>query len=197
MPLINLLPWREELRKQRNKDFTTTCIVFAVLTFATIGGVHYWFNQQINSQKARNTFIETEIAQLDEKIKEIKDLDAEKEALLARMQIIEQLQSSRPEIVHLFDEFVSTLPEGIFYNKVVQKGRSITLTGIAQSNARVSSLMRNLDASDWMTNPALVEIRRENKETNEQEVLRLSNFSVRVGQTKIAKESEANSEDDS
>ena len=72
MPLINLLPWREELRKQRNKDFTTTCIVFAVLTFAAIGGVHYWFNQQINWQKQRNAFIQNEIAQLDEKIKEIK-----------------------------------------------------------------------------------------------------------------------------
>tara|TARA_Y100000588_G_C13873303_1_gene761235 strand:- start:109 stop:684 length:576 start_codon:yes stop_codon:yes gene_type:complete len=182
MPRINLLPWREELRKQRNKEFTITCIVVALMALAAIGGVHYSFNQQINFQNNRNQFLETEIAQLDKKIKEIKELDAEKEALIARMQIIQQLQSSRPEIVHLFDEFVTTLPEGIFYNKVVQKGREITLTGVAQSNARVSSLMRNFEASLWLEQPSLVEIRRETKQSSEQEILRLSNFSVSVKQ---------------
>ena len=197
MPHINLLPWREELRKQRNKEFTMSCVVFAVLALAAVGGVHYFFAQQINFQKARNNFIETEIAQLNEKIEAIKDLDAEKEALLARMQIIQQLQSSRPEIVHLFDTFVNTLPEGIFYNKVTQKGRSITLNGVAQSNARVSSLMRNLEASPWLQDPALVEIRRETKQGSEQEVLRLSNFSVRVGQIVTKKEGDEAKEEGS
>lgn len=176
MPHINLLPWREEERRQRNKDFGITCFVFAVLALIAIGGVHYWFTQQIELQDQRNKYIRDHIAELDKKIDAIKELDAERERLEARMTIIEELQSSRPEIVHLFDELVSTLPEGIFYKKITQKGRSLTMTGVAQSNARVSSLMRNIESSDWMKNPKLREIKREQKKSSEQETLRLSNF---------------------
>ncbi len=190
MPQINLLPWREELRKQRNKEFGVTCAVFAILMGIVIGSVHYWFNEQIEGQRARNSYIKTEIAKLDKKIEAIKDLDSEKERLLARMEIIQQLQASRPEVVHLFDEIVSTLPEGIFYSKVVQKGSALTLTGVAQSNARVSSLMRNLEDSQYLENPALVEIKREVKDAQGQESLRLSNFILRVKQEKRKAEGE-------
>lgn len=182
MPHINLLPWREEQRRQRNKDFGITCVVFAVLMLITIGAVHYWFQDQIGKQNQRNQFIEKEIAELDKAIEAIKNLDAEREALLARMQIIQELQASRPEIVHLFDEIVVTLPEGIFYKKIVQKGRKLAFTGVAQSNARVSSLMRNVEDSDWIENPKLQEIKREQQTQGEQETLRLSNFVLNTSQ---------------
>ena len=182
MPHINLLPWREELRTQRNKDFGLTCVVFALLTLAAVGSVHYWFTQQIDFQGQRNKYIENQIAELEVKIQAIEELDAEKDALEARMTIIQELQSSRPEIVHLFDEVVTSLPEGIFYKKITQKGRSLTMTGVAQSNARVSSLMRNIESSDWMKNPKLQEIKREQKKATEQQTLRLSNFILRTSQ---------------
>ena len=191
MPHINLLPWREEQRTQRNKDFAVTCVVFALITLLAIGGVHYWFNQLIGHQNARNSYLEDQITALNKKIEAIKDLKAEREALLARMQIIEQLQASRPEIVHLFDEIVLTLPDGVFYTKITQKGRGLNLEGIAQSNARVSTLMRNIEASPWLDRPVLDEIvRRNNPPTAGQDLLRLSDFKLKASQTKIKKESE-------
>lgn len=189
MPHINLLPWREEQRTQRNKDFSVTCFVFAIIAGLAVGSVHYWYSKQLENQTSRNDYIKTEIAKLDEKIKTIKDLDAEKERLLARMQIIQQLQASRPEIVHVFDEIVTTLPEGIFYKKIVQKGRSLTLSGVAQSNARVSSLMRNLENSSYLDQPALQVIIRPKGALKEGE-LRLSDFTLNVSQTKIKKKGE-------
>ena len=191
MPHINLLPWREEQRTQRNKDFLVTCAVFALITLCAIGGVHYWFNQLIGHQDARNSYLEDQITSLNKKIGAIKDLKSEREALLARMQIIEQLQASRPEIVHLFDEIVLTLPDGVFYTKITQKGRGLNLEGIAQSNARVSTLMRNIEASPWLDRPVLDEIVRRNKPAIPgQDLLRLSDFKLKASQTKIKKEGE-------
>jgi len=191
MPHINLLPWREEQRTQRNKDFVITCVVFALITLLAIGGVHYWFNQLIGHQNARNSYLEDQITALNKKIEDIKDLKSEREALLARMQIIEQLQASRPEIVHLFDEIVQTLPDGVFYTKITQKGRGLKLEGIAQSNARVSTLMRNIEASPWLDRPVLDEIvRRKQPATAGQDLLRLSGFKLKASQTKIKKEGE-------
>jgi len=159
MPHINLLPWREDLRKRRNKEFGVLAFVVAALMAGVVFGVDWHFQQRIDFQQARNAFLEQQIAALDKKIKEIQDLDREKERLLARMRIIQQLQSSRPEIVHVVDSIVKTLPEGVFYTQIQQKGAAINLKGVAQSNARVSSLMRQLDASEWFTNPNLVEIK--------------------------------------
>ena len=191
MPHINLLPWREEERTQRNKDFAITCVVFALITLIGIGGVHSWFNQRINWQVKRNSYIETEIARLDKIIVAIKDLDTERQALLARMEIIEQLQASRPEIVHLFDEIVRTLPEGVFYTKIAQKARNLSLQGVAQSNARVSTLMRNIEASEWMERPMLQEIVRKGKPgAGEKYLLRLSDFKLRAAQMNLMKEGE-------
>ena len=193
MPHINLLPWREEQRTQRNKDFAITCVVFAVITLMAIGGVHYRFTQQIELQGERNNYIYKEIAKLDSKIEEIKDLDAKRLALLARMDIIEQLQASRPEIVHLFDAVVQTLPEGVFYTRITQKGRSLNLQGVAQSNARVSTLMRNIESSEWMENPVLDEIVRRKPGGGGDDLLRLSDFKLKAAQMTIKKETEEDS----
>lgn len=181
MPQINLLPWREELRKRRNKDFGVIAVVAGVVMAGVWFAVHLDFQQRIDFQNQRNQFLQEETVKLDKKIKQIQDLDKEKERLLARMQIIQQLQSSRPEIVHLFDAFVKTLPDGVFYTRIEQKGHAFTLTGIAQSNARVSSLMRALENSPWFQNPSLVEIKAETKKVGQQQ-LRLSSFTLKVQQ---------------
>jgi type IV pilus assembly protein PilN len=185
MPRINLLPWREELRKQRNKDFGVTAVVVALLMGAIVGVVHFYYVQEIEFQQRRNALLASETAKLDKKIKDIKNIEGEKARLLARMQIIQQLQTSRPEIVHLLDEFVTTLPEGVYYTSVQQKGRALSMQGVAQSNARVSSLMRQLDASDYLENPTLVQITAGvGKRKGATEDLRLSNFRLNINQQK-------------
>jgi type IV pilus assembly protein PilN len=155
-----------------------------------IGVVHFYYVQEIGFQERRNAFLQSETAKLDKKIKEIRDLESEKARLLARMQIIQQLQSSRPEIVHLLDEFVTTLPEGVYYTNVQQKGRMLSMQGVAQSNARVSSLMRQLESSDYLENPALVQITAATgKRKGASEELRLSNFRLNVSQQQQKKAS--------
>jgi type IV pilus assembly protein PilN len=160
MANINLLPWREELRRRRRKEFITLVVVAVVAMVAVVAGVHWEIGNRIEFQERRNQFLRDEIAILDEKIKQIKDIEQEKANLLARMEIIEELQSSRPEIVHLMDEIVETLPEGVYYTEIKQVGRNLDVQGVAQSNARVSSLMRNIDESEWLVQPNLVEIRK-------------------------------------
>jgi type IV pilus assembly protein PilN len=155
MPRINLLPWREELRQKRKKDFLTA-IVGAVL----VGGLLAYAGKlgvqaQIRGQEGRNSILETEIAELDKQIEEILGLENQKERLLARMEIIEQLQRARPEVVHLFDEIVETLPEGVHLTEIRQAGNRIELHGAAQSSTRVSALMRNIDSSQWLRDPGL------------------------------------------
>lgn len=189
MPHINLLPWRDELRKRRNQEFGIMGGVAIVLMGAVVAGVHWHFQQRIDYQNDRNAFLEQQIASLDKKIKEIQNLDREKERLLARMNIIQQLQSSRPEIVHVVDSIVNTLPEGVFYTSIKQKGRAINVQGVAQSNARVSSLMRQLESSEWFENPNLVEIKatsQPNTAPGGSEV-KLSNFNLNILQSKKAK----------
>ncbi len=189
MPHINLLPWREELRRRRNKEFGVLTFVTIALMAAVVAGVHWHFQQRIDFQSERNAFLEQQIAALDKKIREIRDLDREKERLLARMRIIQQLQSSRPEIVHVVDSIVQTLPDGVFYTTITQKGTAFTMAGVAQSNARVSSLMRQLEASEWFENPNLVEIKAvpQPTATGQASDIRLSNFSVTVTQTQKKK----------
>lgn len=155
MPRINLLPWREELRQKRKKDF------FAALAFAVLAGgaVIYaskWVvQQQIDNQEARNEILQEEIRQLDAQIEEIRGLENQKERLVARMRIIEELQQSRPLVVHLFDELVEALPEGTNYTSVAQTNQRIELNGIASSTTRVATLMRNIEDSDWLAVPEL------------------------------------------
>lgn len=156
MARINLLPWREAQRKERQKQFITLAGLMAGLTVVIVFYVHLHIGELIDGQNARNNFLQEQIAILDKKIEAIKELESEKERLLARMNIIQELQRSRPVIVQQFDELVRLLPEGIYLTSIERKGNVITIQGMAQSNARVSSLMRNLDASIRFTNPRLV-----------------------------------------
>ena len=187
MPQINLLPWRDELRKRREKEFIITAVIAALLMGAVVLGVHLHYESRIAYQNQRNTFIETEITALDKKIKEIENLKKERDRLIARTQVIQDLQAGRPEIVHVFDELVTTLPDGVYYTKVAQKGRGLNLHGVAQSNARVSSLMRSLDSSTWFENPSLVEI---TADLQKDRAIRLSKFKLNVSQATKKKQDE-------
>lgn len=155
MARINLLPWREERRKLRNRESQTLFGLTALAAFLIVIGIIYQYNQMIKNQVARNQFLEQEIAKVDEKIKEIEALERTRSKLLARKQIIEQLQASRSVMVHLFDDLVRTIPEGIRLNTIKQAGDVLTLEGYAESNARVSEYMRTLEGSQWMGNPDL------------------------------------------
>jgi len=187
MPHINLLPWRDELRKRREKEFIITGVIAALMMGGVVLGVHLYYESRIAYQNQRNSFIETEISTLDKKIKEIDNLKKERDSLIARTKVIQDLQAGRPEIVHVFDELVTTLPDGVYYTKVAQKGRALNLHGVAQSNARVSSLMRSLNTSTWFENPSLVEITADlHKDTS----VRLSKFNLNVSQAKKKKKDE-------
>jgi type IV pilus assembly protein PilN len=198
MPRINLLPWREELRKQRQQEFVIMAVVAMALMGVVVFGVHLYIQQLTDFQQERNDYLTSETAKLDKKIEEIKDLDREKERLLARMNIIQQLQSSRPEIVHIVDSLVQTLPEGVYYKKITQKANILSMEGDAQSNARVSSLMRNLESSIWFENPNLVEIKAAVIVAGTTPDLtieaRLSSFKLTVTLTKQKKKSEGEEE---
>lgn len=163
MAHINLLPWRETLRKKRKRDFGVQ-VLGAVILAAL--GVFLWYmqvQQQIEFQESRNSFMKSEIAKVDEKIKEIKDLEKRRAELVARMNVIQELQASRPMVVHLFDELVKTIPEGVFLQSLQQKGNGVTLKGQAQSNARVSAYMRAIDGSEWMKDAELKVIKSQDK----------------------------------
>jgi type IV pilus assembly protein PilN len=178
MARINLLPWRDELRKERQKQFQIIAGLSAFLMLAIILLVHIRMEAISDNQQSRNSYLEQEIKVLDKRIKEIKDLEKEKARLLARMDIIQQLQGSRPQVVHVFDELVTTLPDGVYLTKIKNNGPSITLDGFAQSNARVSSYMRKVDNADWLTDPRLDVI-----ETKDQKGQRISKFVLNVRQT--------------
>jgi len=153
MPRINLLPWREEERKKRQRDFGVAMAGGVVTAIVCVLGVVFVYSQMIDNQKDRNQRLTDEIAELQKSIEEIDGLERQKERLLARMEIIEQLQKSRPEIVHLFDGMARQLPEGVYLTGMIQKGSKIELRGVAQSSTRVSALMRQVDASEWLADP--------------------------------------------
>ena len=156
---INLLPHREQKRQARQRQFYTLVISLAVLGLAVIALVHGILAAQIESQESRNRVLKTEIAKLDEQIKEIDRLRDQIQAVLARKQVVETLQANRSEAVHLLDQLVRQLPDGIYLRSVRQVGAKVTVVGYAQSNARVSTLMRNIEASPWLSTPELVEIK--------------------------------------
>ncbi|MEK7322782.1 MAG: PilN domain-containing protein [Pseudomonadota bacterium] len=155
MTRINLLPWREQQRKERERQFYTVAGGAVVMMLLVVGYIHIHVSGLIDQQKGRNDFMTQEIAAVDAQIAEIKELEAEKSQLLARMKVIEQLQSQRPQMVHLFDELVKSIPEGVYLTSVKQNGSSVIVEGVAQSNARVSAFMRNIDQSAWMSSPKL------------------------------------------
>ncbi|MCC7329566.1 MAG: PilN domain-containing protein [Gammaproteobacteria bacterium] len=155
MPRINLLAWRAELRARRRNQFFIGLGGAVVAAAVVIGLASLVMGAIIDNQHARNNLLKGEIQALDQRIKEILDLEAKKDRLLARMEIIEQLQRSRPEIVHVFDQLVRTLPDGVNLSSIKQKGASIELKGLAESNTRVSAFMRNIDKSGWLKDPDL------------------------------------------
>ncbi|MES9900525.1 MAG: PilN domain-containing protein [Sedimenticola sp.] len=155
MARINLLPWRESLRRKRQRDFGSATLLAVIITGALCGGVHLYIEDMISHQQARNNYLKHEITLVDKRIREIKELEKIKAKLIARMNVIQSLQGSRPQIVHLFDELVSTMPEGAHLSTLKQQGGNITLDGRAQSNARVSAYMRNIEASQWLKAPSL------------------------------------------
>jgi type IV pilus assembly protein PilN len=156
MPRINLLPWREQERKVRRREFMVAAggAVFAAGVFVLGGKLLYtgW----IDAQNEKNTLLRNEIKKLDAQIADIQDLENRKQRLIARMEIIEKLQRKRPEIVHLFDEMVKTVPEGVYLTAIKQTGNRLEIHGVAQSSTRVSTFMRNIDSSVWMDNPVLM-----------------------------------------
>jgi type IV pilus assembly protein PilN len=164
MARINLLPWRDELRKEQTRQFVTLLITSIILTLAIIALIHVNIDRLTNHQEKRNNILQQEIVRLDIELLKIKDLEETKEKLLSRMEIIQSLQQKRPQIVHLFDELVKTIPEGLHITEIKQRGETITITGIAESNGRVSAYMRNIDASEWMTSPKLKVIQSKRKD---------------------------------
>lgn len=163
MAHINLLPWRDELRAEQTKQFTNSAILTAIFAGVVFYAIYSQVNGQLENQKRRNSILNTEISKLDTELKEIQDLETTKNKLLARMDIIQSLQQKRPQIVHIFDEIVRTVPDGITLISLEQKGDDLTIKGLAESNGRVSAYMRNIDASEWMSNPRLKYIETKQK----------------------------------
>lgn len=164
MAKINLLPWRAERRKQRQQEFLTMLGVASVAALLISLMIVMYYSGQITGQENRNKYLTDQIAQLDSQIKEIAELDKKKADLLRRKQVIEELQASRSQMVHLFDELARTIADGTQITSVQQNGTEMTILGRAQSNARVSTYMRNLDVSGWMGSPDLsvIELRGAN-----------------------------------
>jgi len=156
---INLLPHREQKRQARQRQFVSLAVGLAVLALAVVGLGHVVFASQIENQQSRNKLLKGEIAKLDEQIKEIDKLREQTQALLARKQVVETLQTNRTEAVHLLDQMVRQLPDGVYLRSLRQAGTRVTVVGYAQSNARVSTLMRNIESSPWLERPELVEIK--------------------------------------
>ena len=156
---INLLPHREERRKRARTHFAVLAAMTAALGLVIVAAVHVVNAQRVSVQAERNTFLKGELAKLDKEIDEIKRLREEIQSLLARKQVIETLQAERAQTVRLLDQLVKQMPEGVYVSKMVQKGSRVSLTGYAQSNARVSTLMRNIESSQWLEKPVLVEIK--------------------------------------
>jgi type IV pilus assembly protein PilN len=155
MAQINLLPWREERRQQLKKDFLTSIALVLALGAGLVLLGDRIVNGQIDYQNARNNYLKEHIKELDKAVAEIKELEKRRNQLIERMRVIQELQGNRPIIVRVMDQLVRTVPDGVFYNSLTSNAGKITIVGVAESNNRVSSLMRQLDASDWLASPNL------------------------------------------
>ena len=159
MAHINLLPWRDWERERKKKEFLTNLVGVLVIGGVLVGLGGWLLDSSVKSQNARNSFMQTKIAVIDARIVEINALQKEKQELLARMQVIQDLQGNRPLIVRVFNETVRTLSKGIHYRSIEMKGKNFTVEGTAESNNRISALMRNLDESNWFSTPNLRSIK--------------------------------------
>jgi type IV pilus assembly protein PilN len=164
MPRINLLPWRDEERKERKLKFLVALGGAAVAAILTAFAGYLLMDSMVSAQEARNAELKREISILDRQIEKINDLESRKQNFLSRMQVIETLQRSRPEIVHIFDEISKRIPDGVYLTSITQTGKRLKFEGVAQSSTRVSTFMRNLEASSYLKNPELdlVETRKNN-----------------------------------
>ncbi|GAA5315748.1 MAG: type 4a pilus biogenesis protein PilN [Candidatus Pelagadaptatus aseana] len=159
MAKINLLPWRDEYRKEKQQEFITVLVGVGIIAALA---AYLWINTingQIADQQARNQLLEKEIALLDKKVAEIKELKERRRQLIERMKVIQGLQGERPVIVRYFDELVRSMPEGVYLTDLVREGGSIKMSGVTESNVRVSALMRNVDASEWFASPNLSSVK--------------------------------------
>jgi type IV pilus assembly protein PilN len=159
MARINLLPWREELRQERKKQFGYAMIGVALAAVFTLVVLDRLENARIEQQQRRNSYLKSHIADLDAQVQEIRDLQRKRTQLIERMRVIQQLQGNRPIIVRIMDQLVRTVPDGVFYTRLNTENGEITIEGVAESSNRVSSLMRNLDSSDWLEQPNLDAVR--------------------------------------
>ncbi len=175
---LNLLPWREEAREESRKQFIMMAISSVALGVLTVFSGYTWMQGNISYQEERNALLNTEIKNLDKTIAKIKTLDATRKALLDRIEIIDTLQSTRPSIVHLFDEMVKSLPQGLYLTKLEQKGNNIKLVGKSESNARVSNYMEKLDSSAWLSSSNLSILSKDKKQGD----IRLRKFVLNVTQ---------------
>jgi type IV pilus assembly protein PilN len=190
MARINLLPWRAERRKLRQKEFVSMLGLAAGAALLISFLIVMYYSGQVEGQQNRNAYLRNEILLVDEQIKQIEELDKKKANLIARKQVIEQLQASRSQMVHLFDQLVRTIPEGVRLTSIKQAGDILTLEGLAQSNARVSSYMRNLEESGWMSNPDLtvIETKGDDKGLPNQFTLRVTMRSPEGSETEAGSE---------
>lgn len=183
MGQINLLPWREERRKEKTAEFTTFTALVALFAAVLVFAARFHFTNIEDYHKSRNQYLQTQIDILNTKLQEIKNLEETKANLLARMNVIQELQRSRPEIVHLFEEIVTTIPEGVWLSDIKQTEKTLNIEGRAESNARVSAYMRNLEASAWLKNPNL-EVIEADKDN------RIAKFKLRLQQESMVSEEE-------
>ena len=187
MARINLLPHREERRKRARQHFFAIAGGTAVLGALIVVAMHGFYAAKIDAQVERNRFLKSEIAKLDKEIAEINKLKDEIQALLARKQVIETLQTDRAQTVHLLDELVRQMPEGVYLKSVVQKGMNVHVVGYAQSNARVSTLMRNIESSPWLATPGLIEVKATHVEKRRVSEFNL-NFNLKRPEAQDAKD---------
>ena len=158
MPHINLLPWREAARQERQRQFAVVAVGAGILAALVVVFVHLQFSGMIETQNGRNQFLDAQIKEVDKQIAEIKTLKDDKKALLARMEVIQKLQRSRPEVVHLFEEISKATPKGVYLLNTTRNGKKLNIEGVADSNDSVSAFMRQLNASPWLSNPRLTVI---------------------------------------
>jgi len=168
MAKINLLPWREELRKKKKKDFLNALALSALGAIVVVALIHTYVEGLKSYQEQRNKLLQNEIALLDKKIVAINDIEEKKRKLLAKIGLIQRLQESRPEIVHLFDEIPKVTPDGVYLKKFSQVGDDLIFEGKSQSNARVSAFMRAIEASQWLQTPTLDVIKTPDKNTGDE-----------------------------
>ncbi len=186
MPRINLLPWREVERKRKRQEFIVAAVAAVGLALLTGFVLRWQYGSIIDSQNARNQYLNEQIQQIDKQIEEINGLEAQKQSLQSRIQVIEQLQRSRPEVVHIFDQLVRLLPDGVYLTEVKQTDRRIQIKGIAESSTRVSAFMRNIDGSQWLKDPSLEIV--ETKGTGETG----ASFTLYANQTAVAEPATSN-----